>query len=318
MAFESISTSRRTEPFLAGIQCATLFDEPTRTPRVSTQTRSDGAATQRDDPFAHIPDDGLWQLDCCESKGTPASVADCPESPEHDAPLQTRPASACHCLFCEHDNPTGAKFCNDCAAPLHLKLCKQCDAINDLHAANCYKCSAQFPARADASSTAHATDFAFASLAFGDIEPGHSPLPQRASEARDLLPHSPNDDFPAARTHDVDAVVRQVRRLMHGAPSFSHNATPHVIFVRRWIAAVQRSHVARVALATLLVAALVLSGGYLYGDVQFEPADSSIARTPSSTVLANTEPSAAMSGGTVRAAAQASCHREARTRRSGR
>ena len=49
------------------------------------------------------------------------------------------------CAFCDHRNPAGAKFCNDCAAPLHLKPCKQCDAVNDLAAANCFKCGAAYP-----------------------------------------------------------------------------------------------------------------------------------------------------------------------------
>jgi double zinc ribbon protein len=49
------------------------------------------------------------------------------------------------CAFCQHRNPAGAKFCNDCAAPLHLKPCKQCDAVNDQAATNCYKCGAACP-----------------------------------------------------------------------------------------------------------------------------------------------------------------------------
>jgi ribosomal protein L40E len=49
------------------------------------------------------------------------------------------------CAFCDHRNPAGAKFCNDCASPLHLKPCKQCDAVNDQAATNCYKCGAACP-----------------------------------------------------------------------------------------------------------------------------------------------------------------------------
>ena len=50
------------------------------------------------------------------------------------------------CAFCDHRNPAGAKFCNECASPLHLKPCKRCDAVNDPGATNCYKCGAEFPA----------------------------------------------------------------------------------------------------------------------------------------------------------------------------
>src|SRR5436190_14615663 len=49
------------------------------------------------------------------------------------------------CAFCAHRNPAGAKFCNDCGSPLHLKPCSQCDAINNQTATNCYKCGAACP-----------------------------------------------------------------------------------------------------------------------------------------------------------------------------
>jgi hypothetical protein len=49
------------------------------------------------------------------------------------------------CAFCHHHNPAGAKFCNDCASPLQLKPCNQCDAINDLAATRCHNCGAAFP-----------------------------------------------------------------------------------------------------------------------------------------------------------------------------
>jgi hypothetical protein len=44
------------------------------------------------------------------------------------------------CRFCGHDNPGGAKFCNDCGSPLHLKPCPQCEAINNQVADHCYQC----------------------------------------------------------------------------------------------------------------------------------------------------------------------------------
>ena len=50
------------------------------------------------------------------------------------------------CPFCDHHNPAGAKFCNDCGSPLHLKPCNQCDAVNHQAATKCYKCGAECPA----------------------------------------------------------------------------------------------------------------------------------------------------------------------------
>lgn len=49
------------------------------------------------------------------------------------------------CAFCDHRNPAGARFCNECASPLHLKPCKQCDAVNDQAATSCYQCGAACP-----------------------------------------------------------------------------------------------------------------------------------------------------------------------------
>jgi ribosomal protein L40E len=50
------------------------------------------------------------------------------------------------CPFCDRHNPAGAKFCNDCGSPLHLKPCNRCGAVNEQAATNCYKCGAECPA----------------------------------------------------------------------------------------------------------------------------------------------------------------------------
>jgi len=51
------------------------------------------------------------------------------------------------CSFCNHANPEGAKFCNDCGWPLHLKRCSQCEAINNQAAKTCAECGAEFSAQ---------------------------------------------------------------------------------------------------------------------------------------------------------------------------
>ena len=50
------------------------------------------------------------------------------------------------CPCCDHRTPADAKFCNDCASPLHLKPCNRCNGVNDQAATNCYDCGAAFPA----------------------------------------------------------------------------------------------------------------------------------------------------------------------------
>ena len=49
------------------------------------------------------------------------------------------------CAFCNHRNPAGSRFCNDCGSPLHLKPCNQCGAINDQAATTCYSCGVACP-----------------------------------------------------------------------------------------------------------------------------------------------------------------------------
>lgn len=62
------------------------------------------------------------------------------------------------CPLCEHSNPAGAKFCNDCGSPLHLEPCSQCSAINDHAIKNCYKCGAQLAATTEPAPTSSSTE----------------------------------------------------------------------------------------------------------------------------------------------------------------
>jgi hypothetical protein len=52
--------------------------------------------------------------------------------------------SAPTCRFCRHVNPAGAKFCNECGSPLHLRPCPSCEAITDAAAQACHQCGASF------------------------------------------------------------------------------------------------------------------------------------------------------------------------------
>jgi hypothetical protein len=46
------------------------------------------------------------------------------------------------CPACDHANPAGARFCNECGVPVHLRPCPQCEAINDGSALQCHRCAA--------------------------------------------------------------------------------------------------------------------------------------------------------------------------------
>jgi len=76
------------------------------------------------------------------------------------------------CPFCDHRNPNGARFCNDCAAPLQLKPCKHCDAVNDQAATSCYRCGAAYPVSSsapDVTRASPAADPAPAAASAGDV-----------------------------------------------------------------------------------------------------------------------------------------------------
>src|SRR5687767_3282764 len=44
------------------------------------------------------------------------------------------------CPECQHENPVGAKFCNECATPLQLR-CPSCGTANPQNAKFCHQCA---------------------------------------------------------------------------------------------------------------------------------------------------------------------------------
>jgi len=49
------------------------------------------------------------------------------------------------CVACDHTNPSDAKFCADCGAPLQVKFCRNCRAANDCVAHFCQTCGTVLP-----------------------------------------------------------------------------------------------------------------------------------------------------------------------------
>jgi hypothetical protein len=204
---------------------------------------------------------------------------------------------------------------------LRLKKCKQCDAINDRPATNCYKCGAEFPVHmtgTEASSAALAAATELASSASGDGDRVHTPLSQRATKVLDVLQRPSDNKLARAYAHDVKVVAREMAAMVRqdgvylmpatqfepgsgtapGGPLQQH--ATYVIPVRDFVATAQRSRIVRVALPALLVAALALSGYYIYRHPQSDVGGSSSAiRTPSSAVPAKTGVPATVSVGTV-------------------
>jgi len=86
------------------------------------------------------------------------------------------------CAFCDHRNPPGARFCNECSSPLELKPCRQCDAVNEQDATTCHSCGAAYPLSAAPESVRVS---ATADPALGGAPSGDAPLALSAPDARD-------------------------------------------------------------------------------------------------------------------------------------
>jgi hypothetical protein len=51
------------------------------------------------------------------------------------------------CAYCDHPNPVGTNYCNDCGAALHVKSCRSCGTVAVANASHCPACRAPFPVR---------------------------------------------------------------------------------------------------------------------------------------------------------------------------
>lgn len=58
--------------------------------------------------------------------------------------FEMSPLPYLQCLFCNHLNPAGASFCNNCGSELHLQPCDRCGALNKRTEKGCHKCGASF------------------------------------------------------------------------------------------------------------------------------------------------------------------------------
>jgi Double zinc ribbon len=124
------------------------------------------------------------------------------------------------CPFCAHTNPADARFCNECGAPLHLRPCNRCEAVNNQVDENCYKCgmALSMPCTAhEAAPVWPALDTVAASASLGDLcfESGHAPLNESVTEGQDVRLRQSGDETAAAPLHDLGAATgpRPLSRL---------------------------------------------------------------------------------------------------------
>jgi hypothetical protein len=120
------------------------------------------------------------------------------------------------CPFCAHTNPADAKFCNECGAPLHLRPCNQCEAVNSQVDKNCYKCGValSMPCTAhEAAPVWPVLDTVAASASPGDLcfESGHAPLTESVTEGPDVRLRQSGDEAAAACDCAVEVITHPPR-----------------------------------------------------------------------------------------------------------
>jgi hypothetical protein len=116
------------------------------------------------------------------------------------------------CPFCAHTNPAGAKFCNECGAPLHLMPCNRCEAVNNQVAKNCYKCGSSLSmpcTAAEAAPAWPALDTIAASASPDDLyfESAHAPLAESVTERQDVRLRQSGEETAAAGDCAVEVIA---------------------------------------------------------------------------------------------------------------
>jgi hypothetical protein len=146
------------------------------------------------------------------------------------------------CAFCDHENPSASRFCNQCGSMLHLVPCTQCEAINNEAYATCYRCGAELaPQKPIAQAVAQANadaERAYAIEALGrplapspprspppavtrtPVEPTLAPAPVASPDSTNGAPRQafvvPPDEERLAAARSVAADARR-RRLYRSA-----------------------------------------------------------------------------------------------------
>jgi hypothetical protein len=76
---------------------------------------------------------------------TGAASTGCAQTP---ATINAVAAYSVRCPSCDHANPRGANYCNQCGMPVHFEECGRCEAINLRGAPSCHKCGCILPGSA--------------------------------------------------------------------------------------------------------------------------------------------------------------------------
>lgn len=172
------------------------------------------------------------------------------------------------CPFCAHTNPADAKFCNECGAPLHLRPCNRCEAVNNQVDENCYKCgmALSMPCTAhEAAPVWPALDTVAASASLGDLcfESGHAPLAESVTEGQDARLRQSGDETAAARDCAVEVITHAPRSPGEDmtSPVSTEDCPADAIPLHDLGAATGPRPLSRLALAVVLSVALLTAVG---------------------------------------------------------
>lgn len=172
------------------------------------------------------------------------------------------------CPFCANTNPAGAKFCNECGAPLHLRPCNRCEAVNNQVDKNCYKCGMALSMPCTAHEVAQvwpALDTVAASTSLGDLyfESGHAPLTESVTERQDVRLRQSGDETSAERDCAVEIITHTPRSPSEDMTSTvsTENRAADAIPLHDLGAATGPHPLSRLALAVVLSVALLTAVG---------------------------------------------------------
>jgi len=195
------------------------------------------------------------------------------------------------CPFCEHRNPAGAKFCNECGSPLHLTPCGDCGAVNNVTDTHCWRCSGLLlplhspvwfedserePGARERQPTAQELEQELVALEQGvqDFEQA----PGATEKESRMLAQEPRGPNPSVAPPPFDEVDAEPRRRRHGF---------------------------MVAASVAALASAIAVGAYLYDRDRASPASGASTSAPPSGPLraaASTEPGVARDVGEAPAA----------------
>src|SRR5262245_23809673 len=115
------------------------------------------------------------------------------------------------CPVCEHRNPRGSRFCNECGSPLQLRFCPACHAAEDVMSLKCSSCGEKLPVMVLTDEAVDPTDFP---VNTENIWKDDAPTPTFAKR---------DDDVPVT-VHGGDAPAPAFENTAP-APAFANTAT---------------------------------------------------------------------------------------------